>query len=37
MEQIARELHIAKTTLYKHLRQRGVEIGVAGEKPIATM
>ncbi|WP_461055444.1 helix-turn-helix domain-containing protein [Spirosoma arcticum] len=27
MEQIARELTISKTTLYKYLRRRGVAIG----------
>lgn len=31
IEQIARELHLSKTTLYKYLRQRGVEIGVAAQ------
>jgi DNA invertase Pin-like site-specific DNA recombinase len=34
VEQIARELHISKTTLYKYLRQRGVEIGTAVQSPI---
>lgn len=29
VEQIARELTISKTTLYKYLRRRGVTIGVA--------
>ncbi|PRY22722.1 DNA invertase Pin-like site-specific DNA recombinase [Spirosoma oryzae] len=28
VEQIARELHISKTTLYKYLRHRGVSVGV---------
>ncbi|WP_461117798.1 helix-turn-helix domain-containing protein, partial [Spirosoma jeollabukense] len=36
VEQIARELHISKTTLYKYLRLRGVDIGASGEIPIAT-
>lgn len=36
VEQIARELHISKTTLYKYLRQRGVEIGALIQSPIAT-
>lgn len=36
VEQIARELHISKTTLYKYLRQRGVEIGAANLNPITT-
>ncbi|WP_370636593.1 helix-turn-helix domain-containing protein [Spirosoma sp. KNUC1025] len=36
MEQIARELHISKTTLYKYLRQRGVEIGPSIQHPVAT-
>ncbi|GAB4039420.1 helix-turn-helix domain-containing protein [Spirosoma gilvum] len=36
VEQIARELHISKTTLYKYLRQRGVEIGPSVQDPIAT-
>ena len=31
VEQIARELHISKTTLYKYLRKRGVEIGVTAQ------
>lgn len=29
VEQIARELHLSKTTLYKYLRQRGVPIGTS--------
>ncbi len=29
VEQIARELHISKTTLYKYLRHRGVSIGLS--------
>ncbi|RZM08194.1 MAG: recombinase family protein [Pedobacter sp.] len=36
VEQIARELHISKTTLCKYLRLRGVQIGASGEIPIAT-
>ena len=36
VEQIARELHISKTTLYKYLRQRGVEIGTSVQTPMAT-
>jgi len=34
VEHIARELHISKTTLYKYLRLRGVEIGASVEIPI---
>jgi DNA invertase Pin-like site-specific DNA recombinase len=29
VEQIARELHISKTTLYKYLRHRGISIGLS--------
>ncbi|UFH57579.1 recombinase family protein (plasmid) [Spirosoma sp. KNUC1025] len=36
VEQIARELHISKTTLYKYLRQRGVEIGAVVQSPIGS-
>lgn len=36
VEQIARELHISKTTLYKYLRQRGVEIGSAFKAPVGS-
>jgi DNA invertase Pin-like site-specific DNA recombinase len=36
IEQIARELHISKTTLYKYLRQQGVEIGSSVLNPITT-
>lgn len=36
VEQIARELHIPKTTLYKYLRLREVEIGASVEIPITT-
>ncbi|WP_420147039.1 helix-turn-helix domain-containing protein [Spirosoma sp.] len=35
-QQIARELPISKTTLYKYLRQRGVEIGPSVQHPTAT-
>ncbi|GAB2553301.1 recombinase family protein [Spirosoma aerophilum] len=37
VEQIARELHISKTTLYKYLRLRGVEIGTSVQKQTATI
>ena len=33
VELIARELHISKTTLYRYLRQRGVEITSAVPSP----
>ena len=36
VEQIARELHISKTTLYKYLRLRGIEIGASVEIPVIT-
>ena len=36
VEQIARELHISKTTLYKYLGQRGVDIGPSVQNPIIT-
>ncbi|GAB3048484.1 recombinase family protein [Spirosoma pulveris] len=36
VEQIARELHISKTTLYKYLRLRGVDIGTSAQNQTAT-
>ena len=36
VEQVTRELHISKTTLYKYLRKREVEIGSSVQNPIAT-
>ncbi|MBD2705333.1 recombinase family protein [Spirosoma sp. BT702] len=35
VEQIARELHFSKTTLYKYLRQRGVEIGASDQSSVS--
>ena len=35
VEQIAPELHLSKTTLYKYFRQRGVEIGSSVQNPVA--
>ncbi|UFH57504.1 helix-turn-helix domain-containing protein [Spirosoma sp. KNUC1025] len=36
VKQIARELHISKTTLYKYLRQRGVEFDSSVQNPTTT-
>ncbi|MCK8495268.1 helix-turn-helix domain-containing protein [Spirosoma sp. RP8] len=37
VEQIAREFHLSKTTLYKYLRVIGVEIESASQEPVTTI